>query len=214
MKYKLAIFDLDGTILETLEDLYNSVNYALSQNNLPVRTLKEVRAFVGNGIRNLMIRSCPDNSPTEVVDMVHKTFVEHYSAHKADNTAPYEGIVDLLKTLKKEGYLLAVASNKDDTAVKPLCVKFFEGLFDLTLGNRPDIARKPAPDCVWKIIKDLGASLDDTVYIGDSEVDIETAKRAEVPCITVTWGFRDEPDLKKAGATIIAHDVNELKNLL
>lgn len=214
MKYELLIFDLDGTILETLQDLYESVNYALKSNGLPERTLREVRAFVGNGIKNLMIRSCPDGSSQETVDKMHESFVEHYKEHKADNTAPYEGVVELLKRLKDKGYVLAVVSNKDDNAVKPLCEKFFPDIFDITLGNSPFVKRKPDPDMVNKVMEKFGKTISNTVYIGDSEVDIETARNAKLPCITVTWGFRDEPDLEKCGATVFAHDMQELENLL
>lgn len=211
---KLAIFDLDGTILETLEDLYRSVDYALTKNNLPTRTKSEVRAFVGNGIRNLMIRSCPEGADEKVVDKVHETFLSHYKVHKADNTAPYEGIQSLLYNLKKKGYLLAVASNKDDGAVKELCKKFFPDLFDVELGNCPDITRKPAPDALFYIMDTLGVDAKNTVYVGDSEVDILTAQNANIPCITVLWGFRDKDYLLSVGAKTCAETVIELENLL
>lgn len=214
MKYEVVIFDLDGTLLETLEDLYQSVNYALTENGLPLRTRKEIREFVGNGLRNLMIRSTPDNSSVETIDKVHESFKRHYINHSADSTAPYDGIIPLLKKLKSEGVKIAVVSNKDDEAVKALCDKFFGGLLDLTLGNRPDIQRKPAPDSVLYTLDYFGANKENAVYIGDSEVDIETAKNAGLPCITVTWGFRDQDVLEKCGAKIFAHTMDELENLL
>lgn len=214
MKYELLIFDLDGTILETLQDLYQSVKYGLSVNGLPERTIEEVRAFVGNGIKNLMVRSCPEGSTQEVIDKMHESFLSHYSVHKADNTAPYDGIVDMLKRLKEKGYILTVVSNKDDSAVKPLCEKFFPGIFDYALGNNPSVKRKPDPDMVEKVMEKFGKNTQNTAYIGDSEVDILTAQNANLPCITVTWGFRDEDELVRAGATIFAHDVDELENLL
>ena len=214
MKYKLAIFDLDGTLLETLEDLYISVNHALSENGLPLRTKKEIREFVGNGLRNLMIRSTPDGSDTDTVDKVHESFKLHYAVHSADNTAPYDGVISLLQKLKSDGVKIAVVSNKDDEAVKALCKKFFGDLIDLALGNRPDIKRKPAPDPVFYAIDHFGAKKEDAIYIGDSEVDIQTANNANLPCITVTWGFRDKDVLLESGAKIFANTMDELEKLL
>ena len=214
MKYELVIFDLDGTLLETLEDLYQSVNYALSVNGLPLRTREEIRAFVGNGLRNLMIRSVPNGSDTTTIDKVHESFKRHYINHSADHTAPYDGIIPLLEKLKEKGTKTAVVSNKDDEAVKALCDTFFGGLLGLTLGNRPDIQRKPAPDSIFYTLNHFGVEKENAVYIGDSEVDIETAKNAGLPCITVTWGFRDEDVLEKCGAKIFAKTVAELENLL
>lgn len=214
MKYKLAIFDLDGTILDTLEDLADSVNYALDSEGLGARSIDEIRRFVGNGIRRLIERAVPQRSTTDVTDRVFDTFKRYYKDHCADKTAPYEGIPELLKELKALGMKLAVLSNKADFAVKSLCDHYFEGLFDLAVGEREGIRRKPAPDAVYEVLSRLGIERQAALYIGDSEVDIETAKNAEIDCIAVDWGFRDREVLISGGAKQIASSVDQLKKLM
>ena len=214
MKYKLMIFDLDGTILETLEDLKNSVNYALDTLGYPTRTHEEVRAFVGNGMLNLITRSAPQDASDEEIQNILKVFKAHYAEHKADYTKPYTGIEKVLNSLKKGGAILTVLSNKDDDAVGVLCDKYFPNVFEYTAGNRTDRKRKPDPASVHDIINKYGLTPNDTVYIGDSEVDVLTAKNANVDCVTVTWGFRDRDMLIDAGATIIADNMEELYEYL
>ncbi len=214
MKYKLVIFDLDGTVLDTIVDLCNSVNYALKVHNLPERTLDEIRLFVGNGIRRLIDLSVPENTKLSVTDSVFSSFKEHYKKHSSDNTKPYDGITELLGELKSNGFLTAVVSNKADFAVKNLIDEYFCGLFTYSAGEKEGIPRKPAPDMVHNAISFFGVSSGETVYIGDSEVDIKTAENSGIDSIIVTWGFRDKDELQNAGATVFADDVTELKNML
>ncbi len=200
---KLIIFDMDGTILDTLEDLKNSLNYALEQNGLPLRTLDEVRRFVGNGIGKLLDRGVPEGCSPDLRKRVEKAFYPHYTEHCNDNTRPYAGVTDLIGALRKNGYLTAVVSNKADFAVQDLCKIWFDGLFDLSVGEREGLRRKPAPDSVWEVCRLLGVSVDEAIYIGDSEVDFQTAQNAGMDVISVDWGFRDADFLRSIGANKI-----------
>lgn len=210
MKYELAVFDLDGTVLDTLNDLKNSLNYALGEFSMPSRSLDETRAFVGNGIRKLIERGVPAGTPVEVTDEVEKVFNGHYAVHCTDTTKPYDGIHELIARLRSLGIKTAVVSNKADYAVQTLCKRYFDGLFDFCVGARENVRKKPYPDSVNEVIRTLGADRKKTVYIGDSEVDIKTAVNAYVPCLSVTWGFRDVPQLIENGATDIVPDMNTL----
>lgn len=203
MKYELAIFDLDGTLLNTLEDLADSMNAVLQQSGYPQRSLTEVRNFVGNGIRKLVERSVPEGTKSEEVVRMYETFLIHYKEHCADKTKPYDGIMELLSKLQDNGVILAVVSNKADAAVKALCAQYFPGVFHEAVGERMGIARKPAPDTVNEVLKNLQIKKEKAVYIGDSEVDVQTAKNAGLDCIAVSWGFRDVSVLKAAGAETI-----------
>lgn len=214
MKYKLVIFDLDGTILNTLEDLYISVNFALLKNNLPQRSKEEVRRFVGNGIRLLIERAVPEKTESELTEKVFFDFKEHYAVHSMDNTKPYEGIKDLLTDLKSQGVKTAVVSNKADFAVQKLVSLYFDGMFDFVLGEMEGTNKKPAPDMVYKAIEAVDVSAEYVVYIGDSEVDIETADNSSVDCIIVDWGFREREYLLSCGAKVLASCVSELSELL
>lgn len=214
MKYKLVIFDLDGTILDTLEDLKISVNFALKNNALPERTLEEVRRFVGNGIRLLIERAVPENTDPAVTDKVFSDFKEHYAVHSMDNTKPYDGINSLLESIRKENVKTAVVSNKADFAVQKLIKLLFDGKFDFVLGERADINKKPAPDMVNAAIKHCGVLPEESVYVGDSEVDIETAKNSGIDCIIVDWGFREREFLIKNGAEKIVSSTQELFSVL
>lgn len=213
MRYQLAVFDLDGTILDTLEDLYLSVNYALRKNNLPERTLPEIRQFVGNGIRKLIERSVPENLP-EKINPVYEDFTAYYQQHCADHTMPYEQIPEVIRTIRNAGLLTAVVSNKADYAVQSLCETYFPALFDSVAGEKEGIRRKPAPDSVFSVLTALQCSPEQTVYIGDSEVDIETARNAGIPCISVTWGFRNEAFLRDHHAEILISEPTELISFL
>ncbi len=191
-----------------------SVNHALRKNNFPERTLDEVRRFVGNGIGLLIRRAVPEGTPQTQIDRVHADFTEHYKAHCADHTRPYPGIPELMKDLKNAGRKIAVVSNKADYAVQELCSQYFPGLIDITVGEREGIRRKPAPDSVLTVMKELAISAEETVYIGDSEVDIETAKNAGLASIIVEWGFRDKEFLSAAGAKCFAADPASLHHQL
>lgn len=214
MRYKLAVFDLDGTILNTLDDLADSLNFALRSSGFPERSIDEVRNFVGNGIRKLIERGVPAGTDTAAIDKVHSCFTAHYKAHCADKTRPYDGITELLGRLKDSGCLTAVVSNKADYGVQELCARYFPGMFDLAVGEREGIRKKPAPDSVNEVLRRLGVSNKESVYIGDSDVDIETAKNAEMGCIGVEWGFRGREFLEAHGAKVIAAKAEDIENII
>lgn len=209
-KYKLLIFDMDGTILDTLKDLTISTNYALKKSGLNERTQSEVRSFVGNGIKKLIERAVPENTEEETSKKVFSDFNEYYKDHCYDFTKSYDGIEELLKKLKKEGYKTAVLSNKADYAVKELSDKFFGELFDYSAGVKENMKTKPSPDGVIEIMKNFGIPKESTLYIGDSEVDILTAKNAGVDCVSVDWGFKSKKFLEENGANIIVSTADEL----
>lgn len=188
------LFDLDGTLLNTLEDLLDATNYALTHCGYPNRTLPELRRFVGNGAENQIRMSLPAGASPEEVQKVLKIYKPYYTEHCQVKTRPYDGIMESLAILK-EKYPIAVVSNKPDAAVKSLCAELFPGIF--ALGEAPDCPRKPAPDMVYKACRAIGA--DTCVYVGDSEVDVRTAKNAGVPCLSVLWGFRDRADIEEEG---------------
>ena len=211
---KGVLFDLDGTLLDTLEDLYRSVNAALAAYGFPERTRMEVRSFVGNGVRNLMARSVPDGEENPKFEECFQKFREHYAVHLNDHTAPYEGIVELLTELKEKGIPAAVVSNKSDAAVKELCREIFGDLVPLAIGESERVRKKPAPDTVIEAAAGIGVPLKDCVYVGDSEVDLATAKNAGIPCISVSWGFRDRELLESLGAGMLLDTVKELRDCL
>lgn len=214
MPLKLIIFDLDGTILDTLEDLHSSLNFSLTQFSLPIRSLQETRSFIGNGIRRLIELSVPTQTPCKMIHQIQNTFTTHYKIHCNDKTRPYTGIPALIQTVRSKGFLTAVVSNKDDYAVKQLCEQHFPGLFDAVAGSRDGIRKKPAPDSVNSVLKYLGISASEAIYIGDSEVDYYTAVNANMELITVSWGFRDPGFLRKIGCTTIVSTPEELYRLL
>lgn len=214
MKYDAIIFDLDGTLLNTLEDLANSTNFALTSMGYPQRTIEEIRSFVGNGIEKLIRRALPAYCNEDDFQKALALFKSHYASHCEDNTKPYEGILNLLETLAVRGVCLAVVSNKIDSAVKILCSRFFENLIPIAIGAQEGISKKPSPDMIFSALKQLNISLDRTVYVGDSEVDILTAQKAGMDMICVTWGFRDQAFLQENGAKIFANSPQDLKNLL
>lgn len=204
MKYKTFIFDLDGTLLNTLDDLAGSVNYAMQQCGFPKRTLDEIRRFVGNGVKKLVERALPEGTDEAEFNKVLSEFKEHYSQNSRNKTAPYEGIMELLHTLKDCGCNLAIVSNKVDFAVKDLRDEFFSDVIDVAIGDSDATRTKPEPDMVYKAIDELGADRDSCVYIGDSDVDIITAKNSGMDCISVSWGFRSRSELEISGAQMIA----------
>ena len=208
MSYQTYIFDLDGTLLDTLGDLAASVNYALRTHGMPEHSIDDVRRFVGNGVRKLMERAIPDGADNPRFDETFATFRQYYMAHSLDTTRPYEGIPETLATLKARGCHLAVVSNKMMAATQALCHHFFPDTIEVAIGEdeAAGIRRKPAPDTVFAALKALGVGKEDAAYVGDSDVDIQTARNAGLPCISVLWGFRDRDFLISHGAqTFITH---------
>lgn len=216
MKYKLAIFDMDGTILNTLEDLTDSVNHILTIHDYPIRTINEVKSFLGNGILRLIQLAVPENAniSTETLNSLYNEFIEYYKIHNQDKTTAYDGVKELIIQLKFVGYKTAVVSNKADVAVKQLCIKYFDGLFDYSVGERTEIPKKPAPDSVVEVLNKLQVANTDAVYIGDSEVDIATAKNSKMDSIIVSWGFREKDFLYSMGAATIVDSPDEIRKLL
>ena len=213
---KIVIFDLDGTLLNTLDDLADSTNYALSKFGYPTRTIEEVRQFVGNGVAKLIERAIPDGKNNSNFEKCLSIFKENYAQNMYNKTAPYNGIIEMLSNLKSKGIKIAVVSNKFDLAVKELCKKYFEGFIDFAAGENEaqGINKKPAPDTVLSVLRKFSFSPEDAIYVGDSDVDIMTAKNSHMQCISVTWGFRDEKFLLKSGATILINAPSEIYNHL
>lgn len=214
MKYKAVIFDMDGTILNTLEDLKNATNYSLRQFGMPERSLEEVRMFVGNGIRKLVERAVPAGTSGEKIAQILDVFLEYYEIHSADNTSPYPGILELVEKLKKSGIKTAVSTNKADVPAQELGREYFNGIFDLIVGQQDGLKVKPAPDSVNKILSILDIQKKDAIYIGDSDVDVQTAKNSGLDFIGVSWGFRGREFLEKNGAKNIVDNANEILDLV
>ena len=212
---KLVIFDLDGTLLNTLDDLADAANFAMRELNFPVHPVESFRYFVGNGVPKLMERCLPEGerSPERIVDAL-EIFSEYYGKHSADKTRPYEGIPRLLDRLREKGVKTAVASNKTDSFTGELVKRFFGERFDLVRGGLPDVPKKPAPDIVFGIMSALGAEASDTYFAGDSDVDIITAKNAGIASIGCLWGFRTEKELISAGAVHIAEAPDRIYNII
>ncbi len=204
------LFDLDGTLLDTLGDLQVAVNYALSQFGYPNREMWEIRNFLGNGMRNLIKRSLPEGVSEARVDEVLSVYQPYYDSHNLILTRPYDGVLPALEALKGK-YPIGVVSNKQDTAVKPMCAQFF-GPELYALGEIPGTPRKPAPDMIKKAMADLG--MDGAIYVGDSEVDLQVAENVGLPCLLVTWGFRDKEVLEKAGGKHFCDEPSKLAETL
>ena len=200
-EFETYVFDLDGTLLETLKDLAASTNYALRTYNMPEHSIEDVRMFVGNGVKKLMERAIPNGIENPQFEDVYATFRQHYLEHNLDTTKPYEGIPELLAELKARGKKLAIVSNKFYAATQELARHFFSDTIEVAIGERENIKKKPAPDTVIEALRQLGASRETAVYIGDSDVDIMTAKNCDMPCTSVLWGFRDKEFLMEHGAT-------------
>lgn len=209
-----VVFDLDGTLLDSLQDLADSTNHVLAQFGYPVHTLDDIRRFVGNGVKVLMERALPDNlSPLEF-EKVFSEFKAYYVDHCIVKTKPYQGIYELLEKLKERHYKVAIVSNKLQSGVDELYVRFFKDLVQVAVGECPEIKRKPSPDMVNKALQILGSTSDEAVYIGDSDVDIATARNSGLPCISVLWGFRDREFLIENGATHLVSSPDEILSLL
>lgn len=209
-----VVFDMDGTVLNTLDDLTNSVNHVFSQFGLPPRSRDDYRRFFGNGIRYSMKCAAPEGTPEALLDKMLPVFHEYYDKHCLDKTRPYEGILSLMKSLNEKGYKLAIVSNKIDSAVKELNDRFFSEYVPVAIGEREGVRRKPAADMVLAALGELHSSREESVYIGDSEVDLLTAQNSGLPCISVLWGFRDRDYLEDIGATIFAGSPNEVLTIL
>lgn len=209
-----VIFDLDGTLLNTLDDLSDSVNYALRNASLPERTLNEVRSFVGNGVRLLMERAVPEGANHPDFEQIFSCFKEHYVIHCRQKTCLYDGVDEMLKCLKAKGYKIGIVSNKLQAGVDELYDLYFHDTVQVAVGERAGVARKPAADMVHIALNELGSTADEAVYVGDSDVDLATAVNSGLPCIAVLWGFRDRDFLMQHGATCLAsHPEDVVKHI-
>ena len=209
-QYDTYIFDLDGTLLATLGDLTVSTNHAMRAFNMPEHTIDDVRRFVGNGIKKLIERAIPDGVDNPLYNNVYDVFMEHYMKHNLDTTRPYDGIPELLAELKRRGKKMAIVSNKYCTATEALCRHFFNDYITVAIGESETVRKKPAPDSVFEAMRRLDADPATTVYVGDSEVDVATARNSNLPCISVLWGFRDKDFLIANGATTFVEKAEEI----
>lgn len=214
MKYTTIVFDCDGTLLDTLTDLRNAVNYVLRAHDLPERSIPEVKAALGNGVAHLMRQSLPDSISEAEFSTYLDEFKAYYGEHLQDYTAPYPGMLNILDTLRAKGYKLAIVSNKIQEGITPLNKEYFGDRLPVAIGERPGLQRKPAPDMVLQALKELNSSQDESIYIGDSEVDVATAKNSGLLCIGVTWGFRDEQLHKDLGVEHIARKVEDIVTII
>lgn len=213
-KYSTVIFDMDGTLMNTLDDLKDSVNYALYQFDMPQRKLSDIREFVGNGVFRLMELAVPKGASNPDFEQALDVFKEHYSKHCNDKTRPYNGVWELIKDLYEKGYKLAIVSNKYYDAVVELNNLYFSDYISVAIGEKEGIRKKPAPDTVQTALAMLDSKEEDSVYIGDSEVDIQTAKNSGLDCISVSWGFRDADFLKEHGANLIVDTPEQVSVIL
>lgn len=214
MKINTIIFDLDGTLLSTLDDIKDSTNFALRKCGFPERSLEEVNSFVGHGTNYLIGKAVPQDTPSHKIDECNKIYRQHYKGNKDNKTAPYNGIMDILEKMHNKNYKLAIVSNKFDSAVKELGEKYFSEYMDVAIGESSAIKRKPAPDSIYAAMEELGSSKEETIYVGDSEVDVMAAHNAGLPCIGVSWGFRGRQVLKDEGADYIIDTPDEIFDIL
>ena len=214
MKYNTVIFDLDGTLLNTLDDLRDSLNEILIKNSYLPQTLEDTRRFVGNGVWNLVRRSLPSSCSDQEVTKIMEEFKSHYKKNMQNKTRPYNGIMELLLDLNRFNYKVAIVSNKYDAAVKELAQTYFGNLIPVAIGETTEIKRKPAPDSIFTAVQELGSSLESTIMVGDSETDVQTAKNAGIPCIGVTWGFRCREVLREEGADYLIDTPRELLTII
>lgn len=210
MTVKAILFDLDGTLLDTLDDLTDSVNHALAGFGYPLRSREYVRQAVGNGVRNLIVRALPGGEDETRVNECLQAFRAHYGENLDNKTRPYPCVMEALRALQREGILIGVVSNKYDGAVKALSEKHFGDLVQVAVGERPGVKRKPAPDSVLEALRCLGVEREDAIYVGDSDVDVETAHNAGLRCVGVSWGFRPRESLVAAGADAVIDDAAAL----
>lgn len=206
------IFDLDGTLLNTLDDILDGVNHSLNKYSLPSITLKECRSFIGNGPQMLIKRSLKDR--TDLFEEVYNEYLSYYDTHNDIKTSPYPGVMDMLKELHDKGYKLAIVSNKQDSAVKIMADRYFEAIFDFTIGSKDNLNKKPAPDMVFEAVRQLNTTVERSYYVGDSDVDIKTASNSNIDSIIVSWGFRDKNILLNNGAKLIVDTTSELMDII
>ena len=209
-----VVFDMDGTVLDTLDDLTASVNHVLGRYGLPARTREDYRRFFGSGIRYALRQAVPPEVSEERIDEMLPIFKAHYDQHCLDRTRPYPGILELMEALKARGCRMAIVSNKIDSAVKELNARFFSDYVSVAIGEKPGVRRKPAPDMVLAALEELGATRAEAVYVGDSEVDLQTARNADLPCVAVLWGFRDRAFLAENGAGTFAETPMDVAAIL
>ena len=214
MKYTTIVFDCDGTLLDTSTDLYNSVNYVLSKHNFPEKSLSEVKAALGNAVTYLMRQCLPSTVADDELAPYIEEFKAYYGEHLKDTTAPYPGILDMLDALREKGYKLAIVSNKIQEAVTPLNKEYFGDRLPVAIGERPGLQRKPAPDMVLQALKELNSTPEESIYIGDSELDVATAENSGLLCIGVTWGFREESLLHELGVKHIARKAEDIITII
>ncbi len=215
MKYKAVLYDMDGTVLDTLGDLYNAVNHTMEHFGLPMRSREQIMSYLGNGARNLITCAAThDGSSPERLEEILDYYTQWYNAHSQILTAPYPGIVELMEELKAMGVKQAVISNKQDSAVKPLAAHYFPGLLESALGESKTVKKKPDPSAVLEALRQLGVDKSEALYVGDSEVDVQTAINAGMDCAAVSYGFRSVEELVAAGAENILHSVAELRDFI
>lgn len=214
MKYTTIIFDCDGTLLNTLDDLRNAVNHVLDAHNYPTRSKQEIKDALGYGVAHLVNHSVPNGVNDAKKAQILDEFKAYYTDHLEDDTAPYEGILQVLDTLIAEGYKLAIVSNKIQDAITPLAKKYFGNRLPVAIGERPNLQRKPAPDMVIEAMKELASTPEESIYIGDSEVDVETARNSGLTCIGVTWGFRPESLHRELGVKHIARTPQDIIGII
>lgn len=214
MKYKAILYDMDGTVLDTLADLSAAVNHSLSVYSYPAVSAAHVRRSLGNGARRLISCCLPENADEASTNELLEYYKKYYDAHCCIETAPYEGIVQLMEKLRDAGVKQAILSNKPHSAVQPLAEKFFSGLLEFALGESETVRKKPDPSGLLSAAARLGFALDECLYVGDSEVDVQTARNAGMDCVAVSWGFRDRDELVAAGAQMIADSVKELEDII
>ena len=214
MRYKAVLFDMDGTVLDTLSDLTDAVNHTLRLFNMPERTKAECASMLGNGAAYLISHAVPEGTPDSKVKEVLEVYAPYYDSHCRIKTAPYDGIVALMQKLRAQGCRLAVISNKQDSAVKPLAQSYFPGLLEIAVGESATVRRKPNPDAVLSALRQLGVEREDAVYVGDTEVDVATARNAGLDIAAVTWGFRTHAQVAETGAENVFDTVEELEKFL
>ncbi len=216
MRYSVVLFDLDGTLLDTLDDLTAGINFALGQQGLPACTRAQAGTYIGNGAVAMLSRAAGEGLQSADLSRLVEDFKRFYGEHCQDKTQPYDGVIEALKALRKAGVKVGVVSNKVDFAVKLLCKQYFGELVDVAIGENEGagVRKKPAPDSVLAAMRAFGANPQDTVYVGDSEVDIQTAKNAGIACISVTWGLKDRAFLMENGAKRLADNTEELMRFL
>ena len=210
MRYDAILFDFDGTVADSLPDIVYSLNVAMRQYGLPEYEEATVAPMLGYGAHVLMRKAVPAGTPEETAEALYRAYVSYYAEHANDRTVPYPGILPMMRRLREDGLKLAVISNKPDAAVQPGAAKLFPGLLSLAVGERPEVRRKPWPDMVETAARDLGVELTRCLYVGDTEVDVDTARNAGIDCVCVTWGFRTREELKAAGGTVIIDSPEEL----